>query len=59
MKTITKSDQDLILDLRADGAIQLPPGILEKDILLTEAIQAINKPRENPLALAMGRKAAV
>lgn len=51
MKTITKSDQDLILDLRADGAIQLPPGILEKDILLTEAIQAINEVSQGYIGL--------
>lgn len=41
MKTISPQDYDLINDLRSEGLTDLPPGIIEKDLLLTEAIQAV------------------
>lgn len=42
MKTITAHEHDLILAVRNEGLTALPPGVFEKDLLLTEVLQAIN-----------------
>ena len=42
MKTITAREHDLILAVRNEGLTALPPGVVEKDLLLTEVLQAIN-----------------
>jgi predicted nucleotidyltransferase component of viral defense system len=42
MKTITTQEHELILASRNEGLTNLPPGIFEKDLLLTEVLQAIN-----------------
>lgn len=38
MKTITAHEHDLILDVRNEGLTSLPPGIFEKDLLITEVL---------------------
>jgi predicted nucleotidyltransferase component of viral defense system len=42
MKTITHHERDLILDVRNEGLTTLPSGILEKDLLITEALRTIS-----------------
>lgn len=39
MKTITAREHDLILDVRNEGLTSLPPGIFEKDLLITEVLR--------------------
>lgn len=41
MKTITARERDLILDVRNEGLTSLPPGILEKDLLITEVLRTV------------------
>lgn len=41
MKTITTLEHDLILDVRNEGLTSLPPGIFEKDLLITEVLRAM------------------
>lgn len=41
MKTITAHARNLILDARSEGLTSLPPGILEKDLLITEVLRII------------------
>ena len=41
MKTITAHEHDLILDARNEGLTSLPPGILEKDLLITEVLRVV------------------
>jgi hypothetical protein len=41
MKTITALEHDLILDVRNEGLSALPPGIFEKDLLITEVLGII------------------
>lgn len=42
MKTITTQEYDLILSARSEGLTVLPPGVLEKDLLLTEVLHSIH-----------------
>ncbi len=42
MKTITAREHDLILDIRNEGLTSLPPGIFEKDLLITELLQTVS-----------------
>jgi predicted nucleotidyltransferase component of viral defense system len=42
MKTITIQDRDLILDIRNEGLSSLEEGILEKDLLITDALHAVS-----------------
>ena len=43
MKTITPQEFDSITDLRSEGLTALQPGVIEKDLLVTEALQvAVN-----------------
>ena len=39
MKTITARERDLILDVTGEGLTRLSPGILEKDLLITEVLR--------------------
>lgn len=41
MKTITAREHDLILAVRSEGMTSLPPGIFEKDLLITEVLRSI------------------
>lgn len=41
MKTITAREHDLILDVRNEGLTSLPPGIFEKDLLITEVLRTV------------------
>ena len=41
MKTITAREHDLILDVRNGGLTSLPPGIFEKDLLITEVLRTV------------------
>lgn len=41
MKTITAREHDLILDVRNEGLTSLPPGIFEKDLLITEVLHTV------------------
>jgi len=41
MKTITAREYDQILDVRNESLSSLPPGIFEKDLLLTQALRHI------------------
>jgi len=41
MKTITKHEFDLIADARNEGRTSLPPGMFEKDLLLTEVLRTL------------------
>lgn len=41
MKTITAREHDLILDVRNEGLTSLPPGIFEKDLLITEVLRSV------------------
>ncbi|PUE05855.1 hypothetical protein B9Z51_17750 [Limnohabitans sp. T6-5] len=41
MKTITAQERKQILDIRNESLSSLPPGIFEKDLLLTEALRHI------------------
>ena len=41
MKTITAREHDLILDMRNEGLTSLPPGIFEKDLLITEVLRTV------------------
>lgn len=41
MKTITPQDHDLIIDVRSEGVTSLPAAVIEKDLLVTEALQSI------------------
>lgn len=41
MKTITTHEHDLILDVRNEGLSSLPPGIFEKDLLITEVLHIL------------------
>lgn len=41
MKTITAREHDLILDVRNEGLTPLPPGIFEKDLLITEVLRTL------------------
>lgn len=41
MKTITACEHDLILNVRNEGLTSLPPGILEKDLLITEVLRTV------------------
>ncbi|QDX82033.1 hypothetical protein B9N43_12715 [Denitratisoma sp. DHT3] len=41
MKTITAREHDLILDVRNEGLTALPPGIFEKDLLITEGDETL------------------
>ena len=41
MKTITAREYDQILDIRNESLSSLPPGIFEKDLLLTQALHHI------------------
>lgn len=41
MKTITAREHDLILDVRNEGLTPLPPGIFEKDLLITEVLRTV------------------
>lgn len=41
MKTITARAHDLILDVRNEGLTSLPPGIFEKDLLITEVLRTV------------------
>lgn len=41
MKTITAREYDQILDIRNESLSSLPPGIFEKDLLLTQALRHI------------------
>jgi len=41
MKTITAREHDLVLDLRNEGLTSLPPGIFEKDLLITEVLRTV------------------
>lgn len=51
MKTITTREHDLILAVRNEGLTALPPGVFEKDLLLTEVLQAINLTDKNGIEL--------
>jgi len=51
MKTITAQEHDLILAVRNEGLTELPPGVLEKDLLLTEVLQAINTADKDGIGL--------
>lgn len=46
MKTILKRERELIIDLTGEGAINLPAGVLEKDIHITEALRYLAKPND-------------
>ncbi len=41
MRTITAREHDLILDLRNEGLTSLPPGLFEKDLLITEVLRTV------------------
>ena len=41
MKTITTQEHERILESRNEGLTSLPPSVIEKDLLLTEVLQAI------------------
>jgi hypothetical protein len=41
MKTITAREHDLILDVRNEGLTALPPGLFEKDLLITEVLRTV------------------
>lgn len=41
MKTITAHEHELILDVRNEGLTSLPPGIFEKDLLITEVLRTV------------------
>lgn len=41
MKTITAPEHELILAVRNEGLTALPPGIFEKDLLITEVLQIV------------------
>jgi hypothetical protein len=41
MKTITAREHDLILDVCNEGLTSLPPGIFEKDLLITEVLRTV------------------
>jgi len=41
MKTITAREHDLILEVRNEGLTSLPPGIFEKDLLITEVLRTV------------------
>jgi predicted nucleotidyltransferase component of viral defense system len=41
MKTITTQEHDHIIEVRNAGLTSLPPGIFEKDLLITEVLQTI------------------
>src|SRR5690606_40970664 len=49
MKAITDDERDLILDLSNEGVTSLPPGVLEKDLLVTEALSAITRHAYGPV----------
>jgi hypothetical protein len=42
MKTITAHENDLITAVIGDGLTTLAEAVIEKDLLLTEVLQAIN-----------------
>lgn len=42
MKTISTFDEELIRDVLAEGLSVLPPAAFEKDILLSEVLDAIS-----------------
>ena len=51
MKTITAREHDLILDVRNEGLTSLPPGIFEKDLLITEVLRTVVAVDSNGIGL--------
>ena len=51
MKTITTHAHDLILAARSEGLTNLPAGVIEKDLLLTEVLQAVGTVDEGGIGL--------
>lgn len=51
MKTITAREHDLILDARNEGLTSLPAGVLEKDLLITEALRTITELEDDAIRL--------
>ena len=41
MKTITNQEHDWILAARSEGLTSLPPGVFEKDLLVTQVLHTI------------------
>lgn len=41
MKTITNQEHDWILAARSEGLTSLPPGVIEKDLLVTQVLHTI------------------
>ncbi len=55
MKTITAREHELILDVRNEGLTSLPPGIFEKDLLITEVLRTVVAVDSNGIGLAFCR----
>jgi predicted nucleotidyltransferase component of viral defense system len=51
MKTITTREHDLITSVIGEGLTKLAEGVIEKDLLLTEVLQAMNLTDKNGIGL--------
>lgn len=51
MKTITDRELDLVKDLRHEGATNLPFGVLEKDVLITEVLESFSEMSDSGISV--------